>query len=84
MGKIDDGGPAFPLSIKHFEDYDDHPQTGMSLRHWFAGMAMQGFCVQSTGAYDKGPCNEAIVERSCLISDLLIATLRKDGDPNEQ
>jgi hypothetical protein len=28
-----DGGPAFP---------DDRFQTGMSLRDWFAGKAMQG------------------------------------------
>ena len=38
---IDDGGPAFPL-----EDWDDaikskRRDTGMTLRDWFAGKAMQ-------------------------------------------
>lgn len=32
--KVDDGGPAFP---------DDRSQVGMSLRDWFAGMALQGW-----------------------------------------
>ena len=32
--KIDDGGPAFPNP--YYSDVD-----GMSLRDWFAGMAMQ-------------------------------------------
>lgn len=34
-----DGGPAFPRSG---ETADCEPQDGMSLRDWFAGMAMQG------------------------------------------
>lgn len=31
--KVDDGGPAFP---------GDRWQKGMSLRDWYAGMALQG------------------------------------------
>jgi uncharacterized protein YodC (DUF2158 family) len=33
--KIDDGGPAFPVSQFSTEH-------GMTLRDWFAGMALQG------------------------------------------
>jgi hypothetical protein len=33
----DDGGPAFPVSIP---GYGDNGWQGMSLRDWFAGMAM--------------------------------------------
>ena len=33
MSKPDDGGPAFP---------DGEGYIGMSLRDWFAGLAMQG------------------------------------------
>ncbi len=44
-----DGGPAFPNRFAEFEDggvgrlvgVSDHP--GMSLRDWFAGMAMAGW-----------------------------------------
>ena len=36
--KRDDGGPAFPMSGDPECDFD----RGMSLRDWFAGMAMQG------------------------------------------
>jgi hypothetical protein len=32
---IDDGGPAFPVRMAYYS-------TGMTLRDWFAGMALQG------------------------------------------
>lgn len=38
-----DGGPAFPR-IAYFPDGDYINEPGMSLRDWFAGMAMQGLC----------------------------------------
>lgn len=37
MSKVD-GGPAFPRSGNWSKDYD-----GMSLRDWYAGMALQGY-----------------------------------------
>ena len=40
--KPDDGGPAFP-----FESNSRH--TGMSMRDWFAGRAMQGFIICRIG-----------------------------------
>ena len=49
---IDDGGPAFPCNSPNGKE--THP--GMSLRDWFAGMAMQGMLavssVQSTLTHD--------------------------------
>lgn len=36
-----DGGPAFPVNDFHRADNFTHP--GMSLRDWFAGMAMRLF-----------------------------------------
>ena len=36
MNKINDGGPAFP------ESCNNQIIQGMSLREWFAGMALQG------------------------------------------
>lgn len=36
------GGPAFPVPLNPGESYQGHgPCDGMSLRDWFAGLAMQ-------------------------------------------
>lgn len=42
---IDDGGPAFPVPEMHIgrDTKQSCDKPGMSLRDWFAGMAMQGF-----------------------------------------
>lgn len=48
--KHDDGGPAFPRSD------DTVDEEGMSLRDWFAGMALNGL-LQNThvqGAFSEG------------------------------
>lgn len=44
--KIKDGGPAYPIPVE--ADVDCHGRYangygGMSLRDWFAGMALQGY-----------------------------------------
>lgn len=50
---MNDGGPAFPRpaftgeSPEDGEIIESHSQQGMSLRDWFAGMALQGFCAKS-------------------------------------
>ena len=38
MGKINDGGPAFPRAGSDYVK----AQEGMSLRDWFAGQVLQG------------------------------------------
>lgn len=40
MSAPTDGGPAFPLAGSN--DYSYPPQDGMTLRDWFAGMALTG------------------------------------------
>lgn len=48
MERIEDGGPAFPALYEYTTHGDRHtvPLTaGMSLRDWFAGQALAGFCV---------------------------------------
>ena len=37
-----DGGPAFPFEYNIRNEDDRIAHTGMSLRQWYAGMAMQG------------------------------------------
>lgn len=50
MSSSDTGGPAFPHGPTH--QYGSHP--GMSLRQWYAGMAMQGLLASETEENDKG------------------------------
>lgn len=40
-----DGGPAFPCSFKR-NDRDVTNRKGMSLRDWFAGMALRGIEIE--------------------------------------
>lgn len=40
--KIEDGGYAFPSTVRHWNDHLDPDQKGMSLRDWFAGQALAG------------------------------------------
>lgn len=54
--------------------------TPLTKREYFAVMAMQGFCLQATGAYEKGPCNAAIVKRAVLLADMLIVELNKEPE----
>lgn len=46
MTEIKDGGPAFPRPCSGFSSPNGtewySPEEGMSLRDWFAGMAVQG------------------------------------------
>lgn len=54
MSAPNDGGPAFPLDPligkSHFDDPMAYP--GMTLRDWFAGMALKGY-LSSGGEYGE-------------------------------
>lgn len=50
MAKIEDGGPAFPFEYDGALGHCAEP--GMSLRDWFAGMAMQGMYANNAGNYN--------------------------------
>ena len=47
--KIDDGGPAFPMLVRCFDnDEREHHYSmegGLSARDYFAGQALAGLCV---------------------------------------
>ena len=47
-----DGGPAFPrMAFRGFGDIPSHLGTpGMTLRDWFAGMALQGIVADSASS----------------------------------
>lgn len=43
MGNINDGGPAFPVPMVHYDgNFFNVTDTGMTLRDWFAGQALAG------------------------------------------
>lgn len=46
MSNDNTGGPAFPIE-RHLPDSNEC-YYGMSLRDWFAGMAMQGFSANAS------------------------------------
>lgn len=65
MGKIKDGGPAFPSHAGDPELTDPRNRIscgGMSLRDWFAGRAMQAF-------YSSFDARDANTSRDDLIGD---------------
>ena len=77
------GGPAFPSehessTFEHFDDSDYiqklsvyYRSEGMSLRDWFAGMAMQGFLAHS------GDINE---HRAWAVADIMLAAREAEDD----
>jgi hypothetical protein len=46
----DNGGPAFPQTNDSWNGSEHNPPTptGMTLRDWFAGMALQGMVANSS------------------------------------
>ena len=59
-----DGGPAFPSR---------HGHTGMSLRDWFAGMAMQALITKGYSQHWG-----VISERAHAIADAMLAEREKE------
>ena len=54
----DDGGSAFPHSSQPLDRQgnpicENHSEWGMSLRDWFAGMALQGIFASDRLAWDQ-------------------------------
>ena len=79
----DDGGSAFPHGEIIASQYDSagnfsgnivHPESaGMSLRDWFAGMAIQGFCSAMSQDYGKRDAPSRYAEDAYDIADAMLA-----------
>ena len=75
--KTDDGGPAFPIAITgSHETY-----LGMSLRDYFAGMALQG--MYSNPNCNAFGCHDQTKEEAYEIADAMI-THRTKQQKEEQ
>lgn len=71
-----DGGPAFPVCIR-IQGADDNSARGMSLRDWFAGMAMQGYIaagVPSDATYRD------MAEKFYSAADAMLEVRERDDD----
>jgi len=72
--------PAFPCDWDYINS-NREAANGMSLRQYFAGKALQGFCANpavfasnSTSGWDLVNCNEEqLINRALLLADLMIA-----------
>ena len=67
---IDDGGPVFPL-----KEHVLHASTGLSLRDFFAGLALLGMASRENGFFDDKPTHQA--KTAYKAADAMIAA-RKD------
>lgn len=86
MGKINDGGPAFPVEdivVRKEGKLHGAPvsSAGMSLRDWFAGRAMQAALVNASASNEEvlGELFQTIAELSYMAADAMLAA-RKAGE----
>ena len=72
MNKINNGGPAFPIPHQNV----NFSKPGMTLREWFAGQVLAGFCAnQMSNDFTV----EVIARLAYAQADAMIAEGNKDG-----
>lgn len=82
------GGSAFPRPYSQFalNDHDDIRQSmwdqeGMSMRDWFAGMALQGLMAENaTLPYQDRRSFMAMAFEAYQMADAMIAERRREED----
>ncbi len=84
--KTNDGGAAFPRPAVRQQTvegiYCDSPQTGMTLRAYFAAKALQGILAapdrQCQRSFTADVIRKGLTEEAVLLADALIAELDKE------
>jgi hypothetical protein len=89
MEKVNDGGPAFPFTPHGQQCIDgkwdqsyDPGDSGMSLRDWFAGMALQGE-LASQGEYCNYSNHSDMKDITCWtyeVADAMLAARQPTPD----
>jgi hypothetical protein len=92
MSATNDGGPAFPIATKHVQSVADREGVpvatvsknlgtypGMSLRDWYAGMALQGYMAYSHPQSIVGTFPESAAETAYQCADAMIAARERKG-----
>lgn len=76
-GKLDGGGPAFPVAHGIDGNWQKEPLpefSGMTLRRWYAGLAMQGYLAMCADPeISSRPAAEWTAKRALEYADALIA-----------
>lgn len=75
--QIDGASPAFPVNVPGCGDNGWH---GMSLRDWFAGLAMQGAAARS----DRNGTPKEIAEYAYRCAEAMIAHRHAAPSPNSE
>lgn len=68
MTEQDNGGPAFPYEHGHSPDAANVREPGMSLRDWFAGVALFGILIQR----DRGTTYHRTAEEAYGFADAML------------
>lgn len=89
MSNQNDGGPAFPCN-------DEHGYSGMSLRDWFAGMAMQAMISREIKRSSNGSCDikwcevraepipSIVADQAGKIADAMLADRKSQSKNSEE
>lgn len=68
-----DGGPAFPVPLNPGESYQGHgPCDGITLRDWFAGLAMQGLLAAQIHGFNDRPANGPFASMAYEMADAML------------
>lgn len=80
MSAINDGGPAFPRDTKWNLDgsVSQSGSKGMSLRDWFAGMALSGILNNSNAFANMG--DKDVAENCYRAADAMLAARERKED----
>lgn len=74
---VNDGGPAFPVAENHRVAADLPWTGGMTLRDWFAGQALAGYCANPV-IFDRfGLLPENVAPECYGIADAMLAQREK-------
>lgn len=80
MSTPQDGGPAFPV----YPHQTQNPSSGMTLRDWFAGMALQGMLASPhlcADIPDDIALVDAVPAKAYDYADAMLATReQKEGE----
>ena len=72
MSEIDNGGQAFPVTPTDRGGQIGPTMMGMSLREWFAGMALQGLITGCFSGNNSGFTVEGSVVAAYAYADAMI------------
>lgn len=75
--KIDDGGAAFPRAGADYGHGGNLEQDGMTLRQWYAGLAMQGLLSANATYGGQTNARSSLASDAVAHADALIAELHK-------